>query len=81
VLIFGLSRGRRDTSALGLGLFALALAKLVGFDLANLEPTFRGLSFLVVGLLLLAAAFLYQRMRRASLIGSIDESSNAQPNG
>jgi uncharacterized membrane protein len=81
VLIFGLSRGRRDTSAVGLGLFALALAKLVLFDLANLEPTFRGLSFLVVGLLLIAAAFLYQRMRQVASSAELETSSGARAHG
>jgi uncharacterized membrane protein len=47
------------------GLLGLAAGKVFLFDLAALTSVYRVGSFLALGLLLLAAAFAYQRMRPA----------------
>ena len=47
----------------GLGLLALTVAKVFVVDLAKLESIWRVASFLALGLLLLAGAFAYQRIR------------------
>jgi hypothetical protein len=47
----------------GLGLLGLAVAKVFVVDLARLESGWRVGSFLAIGLLLLGAAFAYQRIR------------------
>jgi uncharacterized membrane protein len=60
---------RRDWRALRLGGFALlgiAVAKVFLYDLAALNSEYRVLSFVVLGLLLLAGAYAYQRLRRGS---------------
>ena len=45
-----------------LGLFGLAIAKLFLYDLTYSSPMGRPLSFLAVGILLLASGFFYQRL-------------------
>jgi len=57
----------RDVRALRLGalvLLGLAVAKVFVYDLAELESIYRALSFIALGLLLLGAAFAYQRIRK-----------------
>lgn len=61
-VLVGLRRGRRVVRLAGLGLFALALAKLFLYDLAALSSVTRALSFLAVGAVLLLAGFFYQRL-------------------
>jgi uncharacterized membrane protein len=62
VLYAGLKRGLTWLRLLGFGLFALALAKLFLYDLANLSSITRALSFLAVGAVLLVAGFFVQKL-------------------
>jgi uncharacterized membrane protein len=64
-LWLGLRRRARELRLAGFGLLTLALAKVSLYDLSVLESEYRVLSFIVLGLLLLAAAFAYQRTRTA----------------
>jgi len=66
-IVVGLMRRRRALRLGGLGVLTLAVAKVFVVDLANLESIWRVASFLAVGLLLLAGAFAYQRVRVPSL--------------
>ncbi len=59
----------------GLAILALAVGKLVMFDLAALDPVWRMLAFLVVGLLLLGAA---TRFGRLSAEPAADGPSNTE---
>jgi uncharacterized membrane protein len=63
-LVAGLVRDLRTVRLAGLGLLALAVGKVFIVDLAALESIWRVASFLALGLLLLAGAFAYQRVRR-----------------
>ena len=63
-LLFGLVRDQRAFRLAGFALLAIAIAKVFVVDLAALESIYRVLSFIALGLLLLAAAFAYQRIRR-----------------
>ena len=63
-LIAGLVRDRRPLRLAGLALLGLAVAKVFIVDLAALASLWRVASFLLLGLLLLAGAFAYQRMRK-----------------
>jgi uncharacterized membrane protein len=63
-LVAGLLRDVRMLRLAGLGLLALAVGKVFIVDLAALESIWRVASFLGLGLLLLAGAFAYQRVRR-----------------
>lgn len=64
ILSAGLVRGARQVRWAGLGLLALALAKLFLFDLSKLSSLTRAGSFLAVGITLLAGGFLVQRLAR-----------------
>jgi len=63
LLVVGLSRDVRPLRLGGLVLLGLAVPKVFVVDLAALESIWRVASFLGLGLLLLAAAFGYQRAR------------------
>ena len=62
LLAVGLRRNWRDFRIGGLVLFAIAVVKIFLYDLSALSAMARALSFLAVGLVLLFAAFLYQRL-------------------
>jgi uncharacterized membrane protein len=62
-LVVGLVRDLKPLRLAGLGLLTLAVAKVFIVDLAQLESIWRVASFLALGLLLLAGAFAYQRIR------------------
>jgi uncharacterized membrane protein len=64
ILAAGLVRGVREIRWAGLGLLAVALAKLFLFDLAKLSSLTRAASFLAVGVTLLVGGFLVQRLAR-----------------
>ena len=63
-LVAGLVRDRRPLRFAGLALLGLAVGKVFVVDLAALASLWRVASFLLLGLLLLAGAFAYQRMRK-----------------
>jgi uncharacterized membrane protein len=54
---------------LGLGLLGLTVAKLFTIDLVALDGIYRIVGFIVMGLVLLAASFLYHRSLRRSSSG------------
>jgi uncharacterized membrane protein len=62
-LIYGLLRDDRRLRLGGLGLLGIAVFKVFFYDLSELESIYRVLSFIALGLLLLAGAFAYQRLR------------------
>jgi Predicted membrane protein (DUF2339) len=62
----GLRRDERTWRLAGFGLLAIAVAKVFAYDMAALQAEYRVLSFVVLGLLLLAGAYAYQRMRRGT---------------
>jgi uncharacterized membrane protein len=62
----GLRRDERTWRLAGFALLAVAVAKVFAYDMATLQAEYRVLSFVVLGLLLLAGAYAYQRMRRGN---------------
>jgi uncharacterized membrane protein len=64
-LVAGLVLRRRRHRLWGFGLLLLAVAKVFLYDLAALASLYRVASLVALGLLLLAAAFAYQRLRDA----------------
>jgi uncharacterized membrane protein len=62
-IVVGLTRDIRELRYGGLALLGLGVAKLFAYDLAELDQLYRVLSFVAVGLLLLAGAYAYQRVR------------------
>lgn len=65
LLWIGLRRDARPVRLTGFALLALAVGKVFFFDMSALESGYRVGSFVVLGLLLLAGAYAYQRMRQA----------------
>jgi uncharacterized membrane protein len=61
-VVIGLLRDDRRLRLGGLGLLGLAAVKVVAYDLSELDEIYRVLSFVALGLLLLAGAFAYQRI-------------------
>lgn len=62
-LIAGLRTNIAPVRTAGLALLLMAVAKVFLFDLSTLTSVYRVASFIVLGLLLLAGAFAYQRLR------------------
>jgi uncharacterized membrane protein len=62
-LVVGLVRDIQRLRLAGLALLGLAVAKVFVYDLSELDEIYRVLSFVALGLLLLAGAFAYQRIR------------------
>jgi uncharacterized membrane protein len=65
-LVYGLLRDERRFRLGGLALLGIAIVKVFLYDLASLDEIYRVLSFIALGLLLLASAFAYQRIRRTT---------------
>ncbi len=64
-IALGFARRRRTYRLAGIAVFVLTLAKVFLVDLALLETVYRIGSFLVLGILLVGASFLYQRFSSA----------------
>lgn len=64
LLTIGIVRRRLLLRLMALLLLALTILKVFFFDLAALERIYRIISFFVLGVILLAVSFLYQRFRR-----------------
>ncbi len=62
-IVVGLVRDIRQLRYGGLALLGLGVAKLFAYDLGELDQLYRVLSFVAVGLVLLAGAYAYQRVR------------------
>ncbi|MGH3041781.1 MAG: DUF2339 domain-containing protein, partial [Gaiellaceae bacterium] len=62
LLTLGLVRRSRGIRLAGFALYGVSLAKLFLYDLTYTSPMGRPLSFLAVGILLLASGFFYQRL-------------------
>lgn len=65
MLTVGIARGKKLLRVMALTLLGLTILKVFLFDLSSLERLYRIISFIVLGAILLAVSFLYQRYRRA----------------
>lgn len=63
VFLAGLIGWRQGVREAGLGLLAVATAKVFLFDLSYLDVAYRVLSLIGLGLLLLVGAYAYQSLR------------------
>lgn len=62
-LIVGLRRKQAAVRSVALGWLLISVAKVFLYDLSTLNSIYRVISFVVLGLLLLAGAYAYQRLR------------------
>jgi len=72
-VIWGMLRKSPKARLGGLALLTVAIAKVWTYDLAELEELARALSFVALGLLLLAGAFAYQRFKPEEGEGEAEE--------
>ncbi len=72
-VIWGMLRKSPKARLGGLALLTVAIAKVWTYDLAELEELARALSFVALGLLLLAGAFAYQRFKPEEGEGEVEE--------
>jgi uncharacterized membrane protein len=63
MIVLGFARNLAVLRKLALALFALTAIKVVAFDMANVSTPFRVISFVVLGLMLIGASFLYYKYR------------------
>lgn len=63
LVIAGILRRFQPVRLLAILLFGITIAKVFIFDLAEVEKIYRVLSFIILGSVLLAASFLYQKHR------------------
>ncbi len=63
LMIAGFIRKLPPLRYAAIGLFGLTVAKVILFDLSSLELTYRIVSLIISGLILLGASYLYQRHR------------------
>jgi len=64
VLVIGFWRRVRSLRLSALGLFGLTALKLVIIDMAKVEEVYRIVSFLVLGILMIGASYLYHRVEK-----------------
>lgn len=62
-LVRGIARDNRAIRYVGLALFAVVSVKVFFVDLRNLDPIYRIIAFVILGLMLLAGSFLYLKHR------------------
>jgi uncharacterized membrane protein len=65
MLVAGIWRSNRLLRIMALGLLALTIGKVFLIDLASLDKIYRIASFVVLGAILLAVSFLYQKRQRS----------------
>lgn len=62
-LIVGLRRDQQQVRSVALALLLISVAKVFLYDLSTLTSVYRVISFVALGLLLLAGAYAHQRLR------------------
>lgn len=79
MLAVGMSRRSKLLRMMALGLLGLTILKVFLFDLSSLEKLYRIISFIVLGAILLAVSFLYQRYRQHTLALEMERESQPAP--
>jgi uncharacterized membrane protein len=64
LLVLGFRRSLRSLRLTSLGLFLLTALKLVIFDMAEVKQIYRIVAFIVLGLLMISASYLYHRAEK-----------------
>jgi len=78
-VVWGMVRRSVNVRLAGLALLTLAIAKVWTYDLAELEELARAMSFVALGLLLLAGALAYQRFKPEEEVEDVAEAEDAEP--
>jgi uncharacterized membrane protein len=78
-VVWGMVRRSPKARLGGLALLAVAIVKVWTYDLSELEELARALSFVALGLLLLAGAFAYQRFKPEEEGEACEEAEEREP--
>jgi len=78
-VVWGMVRHSWKARLGGLALLAVAIVKVWTYDLSELEELARALSFVALGLLLLAGAFAYQRFKPEEEGDPVEEVEEGEP--
>ncbi|MGN6586575.1 MAG: DUF2339 domain-containing protein [Solirubrobacterales bacterium] len=78
-VVWGMVRRSPKARLGGLALLAVAIVKVWTYDLSELEELARALSFVALGLLLLAGAFAYQRFKPEEEGERVEEVEEVEP--
>jgi uncharacterized membrane protein len=78
-VVWGMVRRSWKARLGGLALLAVAIVKVWTYDLSELEELARALSFVALGLLLLAGAFAYQRFKPEEEEEPVEEVEEGEP--
>jgi uncharacterized membrane protein len=65
LIFFGFTRSIKPLRVAGLGVAALAVVKVIFFDLSSLDALYRVGSVFLLGLVMLSLAYLYYRYDRS----------------
>jgi uncharacterized membrane protein len=65
LLLFGIWREARSLRYTALGLFSVVVWKVFFSDLAELEPIYRIVAFMILGVLILSGSFIYLKYQSA----------------
>ena len=76
ILAIGFWRNVRSLRLAALGLFGLTALKLVLVDMAEVQEVYRIVSFLVLGVLMIGASYLYHRVEKR--LGMSSSAGDAQ---
>ncbi|MCK5283133.1 MAG: DUF2339 domain-containing protein [Nanoarchaeota archaeon] len=63
ILVYGFTSSKRVARIIGIVIFFISIFKIFLFDLSMLDTIYRIISFFVLGIILLLAAFLYHKYR------------------
>ena len=77
MLLVGIARNHRFLRYAGLSLFAVVSFKVFFIDLRHLDPIYRIIAFVVLGLLLLAGSFVYLKHRERFATGKDPDEGRA----
>ncbi len=77
-LAVGILRDRRDFRYSGLVLFGVVVTKVMVSDLEQLEPLFRIVAFIILGLLVLSGSLIYLRFREQFVLTSRTEPDDVE---
>lgn len=61
---FGMKKNFRPLRIISLTLFTVTIVKLFGYDIRNIPPGGKIAAFILLGVLLLAVSFMYQRLKK-----------------
>jgi uncharacterized membrane protein len=80
MLAIGFWRKVRSLRLAALGLFGLTALKLVLIDMAKIQEVYRIISFLVLGVLMIGASYLYHRVEKRLSISATPGDSQQSRN-